>query len=305
LDIVLSFCKVVKNLNFNLLLLLMSIDLHTHSWFSDGTNSPTELVQLAARSGVSALAITDHDTMAGVDEALAVSAEYDVEVVPGLEVSVVHKKKALHILGYFMDPAHSELSAALTVLQEARDERNEKIIGKLQSLGIAATVEELKKISGLGQTGRPHIAKLLMNHGMVRSVSQAFDEYLRKDAKAYVARFAYSAEEAIGLIARAGGIAVLAHPIQVDNTLSSLATLLPVLKSYGLAGIETFYPTQSKKMRKRIRKFAEDNDLLLTGGSDYHGKIRPGTRLAGGNNVYVPPELLEKMKTWLAAKVNL
>lgn len=281
----------------------MSIDLHTHSWFSDGTKSPAELVQLAACSGVSALAITDHDTMDGVNEALSASAEYGVEVVPGLEMSVVHKKKALHILGYFMDPAHAELTAALSVLQKARDGRNEKIIGKLQSLGIAATVGELKEISGFGQTGRPHIAKLLMNHGMVRSVPQAFDEYLGKDAKAYVARFAYSAEEAIGFITRAGGIAVLAHPILVDKTLNSLVTLLPALKSYGLAGIEAFYPTQSKKMRKRIRKFAEDNDLLLTGGSDYHGDIRPGTRLAGGNNVYVPPELLEKMKTWLAATV--
>jgi 3',5'-nucleoside bisphosphate phosphatase len=280
----------------------MSIDLHIHSWFSDGTKSPTELVQLAARSGVSALAITDHDTMDGVNEALAASTEYGVEVVPGLEVSVVHKKKALHILGYFMDPGYAELAAALSVLQKARDDRNEKIIFKLQSLGIAATVEELKEISGPGQTGRPHIARLLMNHGMVRSMPQAFDEYLRKDAKAYVARFAYSAEEAIGLITRAGGIAVLAHPIQVDKTLRSLATLLPVLKSYGLAGIETFYPTQKKKMRKRIRKFAEANDLLLTGGSDYHGDIRPGTRLAGGNNVYVPPELLEKMKIWQSRK---
>ncbi len=282
----------------------MSIDLHTHSWFSDGTKSPTELVQLAARSGVSALSITDHDTMDGVTEALAVSAEYGVEVVPGLEISVVHKKKALHILGYYMDSTHSELNAALSVLQEARDGRNEKIIHKLQALGIEATVTELKKISGYGQTGRPHIAKLLMNHGLVRSMHQAFDEYLKKDGKAYVARFAYSAEEAIGLIVRAGGIAVLAHPIQVDRTLNSLSTLLPVLKSYGLAGIETFYPTQKKNMRKRIRKFARENDLLLTGGSDYHGDIRPGTRLAGGNNVYVPPELLETMKLWLGSNTQ-
>ncbi|MCK5068940.1 MAG: PHP domain-containing protein, partial [Desulfocapsa sp.] len=272
------------------------------SWFSDGTKSPTELVELASRSGVSALAITDHDTMAGVEEALGASAKYDVEVVPGLEVSVVHKKKALHILGYYMDPANAELAAALAMLQEARDGRNEKIIEKLRALGIDATVEELKKISGYGQTGRPHIAKLLMKHGKVRSVHQAFDEYLKKDGKAYVARFAYSAEEAINLIVAAGGIAVLAHPIQVDKTLTSLSTLLPVLKSYGLAGIETYYPTQKKKMRKRIRKFAEENDLLLTGGSDYHGDMRPGTRLAGGNNVFVPPELLIQMKEWLASK---
>ncbi len=280
----------------------MSIDLHVHSHFSDGTQSPAELVCLAAKSGVSALAITDHDTMAGVAEALAAGLEYGVEVVPGLEISVIHKKKALHILGYFMDPLNRDLAAALSVLQEARDGRNEKIIGKLQVLGVDATVEELAEISGVGQTGRPHIAKLLINHGLVRSMPQAFDEYLKKDGKAYVARFAYSAEEAIGFITAAGGLAVLAHPIQVDKTLCSLKTLLPELKHYGLEGIETYYPTQKKKMRKRIRKFAEEYDLLLTGGSDYHGDIRPGTRLAGGNNVFVPPELLEKMKIRLAAK---
>jgi 3',5'-nucleoside bisphosphate phosphatase len=274
----------------------MSIDLHVHSHFSDGTQSPTDLVRLAAKSGVTALSITDHDTMDGVAEALAAGPEYGVEVIPGLEVSVIHKKKALHILGYFMDPENRELTAALETIQEARDKRNEKIIMKLQLLGVDATVEELAEISGVGQTGRPHIAKLLMNHGLVRSMPQAFDEYLKKDGKAYVARFAYSAEEAIRFITEAGGIAVLAHPIQVDRTLNSLKTLLPVLKSYGLGGVETYYPTQSKKVRKKIRKFAEEFNLLLTGGSDYHGDIRPGTRLAGGNNVYVPPELLEKMK---------
>lgn len=274
----------------------MSIDLHTHSWFSDGTKSPTELVALASKTGVSALAITDHDTMDGVAEAMAVADEYGVEVIPGLEVSVIHEKKPLHILGYYLDTADKTLASALGILQKAREERNTKIILKLQSLGIAATVEELEEISGQGQTGRPHVAKLLMNHGMVRSMPQAFDEYLKKDAKAYVARFAYSAEEAIAFITGAGGMAVLAHPVQVDKTLTSLSTLLPVLKSYGLEGIETYYPTQKKKMRKRIRKFAEENDLILTGGSDYHGDIRPGTRLAGGNNVYVSPKLLEIMK---------
>ncbi|MBU0944907.1 MAG: PHP domain-containing protein [Proteobacteria bacterium] len=281
----------------------MSIDLHTHSHYSDGTKSPTELVRLAASSGVSALSLTDHDTMGGVEEAVLVGIEYGVEVVPGLELSVVHKQKSLHILGYWMDPEHGELSAALTVLQRARDQRNGKIITKLQALGIDASAHELAEISGVGQTGRPHIAKLLMAHGVVRSMQQAFDEYLKKDARAYVDRFAYSAEEAIGLIVRAGGIAVLAHPVQVDKTLNSLPALLAVLKDFGLEGIETFYPTQSKKMRKKIRQLADVFDLVLTGGSDYHGDIRPGTRLAGGNNVFVPPGLLDKMKARLQQRL--
>lgn len=283
----------------------MTIDLHTHSTYSDGTKSPAELVRLASISGVTAIAITDHDTMAGVAEAEAVSVEYGVEVVPGVELSVVHEDLMLHILGYYVDAKQKDMAHALTVLQEARDRRNEKIIGKLQNLGIGATVEELKEISGVGQTGRPHIAKLLMNHGVVRSMPQAFDEYLAKDGKAYVGRFAYSARDAIAFVNAAGGIAVLAHPIQVDKTLCVLNSLLPVLKGYGLEGIETYYPSQKKKMQKRIRKFATANDLLLTGGSDYHGDIRPGTRLAGGHNVYVPPELLETMKEHLTQKGTL
>ncbi len=277
----------------------MSIDLHTHSTYSDGTKTPRELVELASKTGVTALSITDHDTMDGVPEALLAGKEFAVEVIPGLEVSVLHNKKALHILGYFADSAEPELASALAVLQEARDGRNEKIIRKLQELGIETTLAELKEISGVGQTGRPHIARILMNHGVVRSMNQAFDQYLTKDAKAYVPRFAYSAEAAIQLITGAGGLAVLAHPIQVDRTFTSLQSLLPQLKSFGLAGVETYYPTQSKKMRKKIRKYTDQYDLFLTGGSDYHGDIRPGTRLAGGNNVFVPPGLLEKMKSRL------
>lgn len=282
----------------------MTIDLHVHSHYSDGTKSPAELVRLASRTGVSAIALTDHDTMDGVAEAQAASVEYDVEVIPGVEISVVHEGLALHILGYFLDPRQKDLAHALSTIQEARDRRNEKIIIKLQELGINASVEELSLISGVGQTGRPHIAKLLINHGVVRSFAQAFDEYLAKGQKVYVGRFAYSAKEAITFIQAAGGLAVLAHPILIDKTLCALNSLLPKLRSYGLEGIETYYPSQKKKMQKRIRKFAESNGLFLTGGSDYHGDIRPGTRLAGGHNVYVPPELLQTMKQRLDQKTE-
>lgn len=282
----------------------MTIDLHVHSHYSDGTKSPAELVRLASRTGVSAIALTDHDTMDGVAEAQAASVEYDVEVIPGVEISVVHEGLALHILGYFLDPRQKDLAHALSTIQEARDRRNEKIIIKLQELGINASVEELSLISGVGQTGRPHIAKLLINHGVVRSFAQAFDEYLAKGQKVYVGRFAYSAKEAITFIRAAGGLAVLAHPILIDKTLCALNSLLPKLRSYGLEGIETYYPSQKKKMQKRIRKFAESNGLFLTGGSDYHGDIRPGTRLAGGHNVYVPPELLQTMKQRLDQKTE-
>ncbi len=253
-------------------------------------------MRLASKSGVLALAITDHDTMDGVEEALLAGVRFGVEVVPGVELSVLHNGLVLHILGYYQDSGQADLARAFVRLQTARDERNNKIISKLQALGIDATTEELSEISGIGQTGRPHIARLLMAHGAVSSLSQAFDMYLAKGKKAYVGRFTFSAKEAISLIKQAGGLAVLAHPIQIDKTLSSLEALLPELTSYGLDGIETYYPSQKKKEQKRIRKFAAINGLFLTGGSDYHGDIRPGTRLAGGHNIYVPPKILEEMK---------
>lgn len=277
----------------------MTIDLHTHSHYSDGTKSPSELVWLASKSGVSAISITDHDTMEGVPEAVAVSERYGVEVIPGVEISVVHNKQALHILGYYLDSNNKTLADALLKLQVSREKRNETIIAKLQDMGVDASLEELREISGLGQTGRPHIAKLLMRHGIVRSLPDAFDRYLAKGQPAYEGRFTYKAKEAIEFIRGAGGLAVLAHPVQIDKSLNALKTLLPVLVSYGLNGIETFYPSQKKTIQKRIKKFADQYGLFLTGGSDYHGEIRPGTRLAGGNNVYVPPALLDVMKGYL------
>jgi predicted metal-dependent phosphoesterase TrpH len=279
------------------------IDLHTHSTFSDGTLTPEELVAKGVEAGLYAMALTDHDSTNGTPRFLAAATKSGIVPVSGVEISAKFSPGTMHILGYYVDPMQDDLARALSTLQIARDERNEKIIKKLQDLGIDASLEELQGISGLGQTGRPHIAKLLMNHGVVRSFSQAFDEYLAKDKKAYVGRFAYSAKEAIRFISAAGGLAVLAHPIQIDKTLCVLNSLLPVLRSYGLDGIETYYPSQKKKMQKRIRKFAEANDLFLTGGSDYHGDIRPGTRLAGGHNVYVPPELLTIMKQRLESKL--
>ena len=277
----------------------MTIDLHVHSHYSDGTKSPAELVWLASKSGVSALAITDHDTMEGVPEAVAVSDEHGVEVIPGVEISAVHDKHALHILGYYADSSEKELAAALLKLQCSREERNRKIITKLQGLGVETSLAELQEISGLGQTGRPHIAKLLMRHGVVRSLPEAFDRYLAKGQLAYERRFTHSAQEAIELIRGAGGLAVLAHPVQIDKSLTLLKTLLPLLVSYGLNGIETYYPSQKKAIQKRIKTYAKEHGLFLTGGSDYHGEIRPGTRLAGGHNVYVPPHLLLMMKEHL------
>lgn len=274
----------------------MSIDLHIHSNFSDGTMTPTELVALARNKKLSAIALTDHDTMAGVEEALLAGEEMGVEIVPGIEISVTYAQVEYHILGYWADPRHSLLAAALVRLQGARADRNDKILEKLKALGVMVTPEELQVVSQQGQTGRPHIARILVQRGVVRTMSQAFDQFLKKGEAAYVSRFTYSAAEAVTLIREAGGLAVLAHPAQNDPELIRLPTVLVDLVPVGLDGVELYYPTHSHKVKKRMRTLAEQYDLLLTGGSDYHGEVRPGTTLAGGGNVFVPPELLVKMK---------
>lgn len=280
----------------------MSIDLHTHSNFSDGTLTPTELVALARDRKLSALALTDHDTMAGLDEALLAGDSMGVEVVPGIEFSVLHHQIEYHILGYWADPDNPDLASALTRLHGARDERNRLIVQRLNDLGIPATLAELQDISSRGQTGRPHIAELLVRRGVVQSINQAFEKYLKKGASAYVSRFAYSATEAIVLLRRAGGLAVLAHPALNDPELIRLPAVLAELAPAGLDGLEVYYPTHSPRIKKRLRALADRFGLLLTGGSDYHGDVRPGTTLAGRGNILVPAELLDRMKERQAAR---
>lgn len=283
----------------------MSIDLHIHSVYSDGSQTPAELVALAVRRWLTAISLTDHDTMAGTEEALQAGAEMGVEIVPGLEISGTHGETYLHILGYGMSMDDPRLLAGLARLQQARDERNVRIVQKIVDLGCAITLEEVQKISRVGQTGRPHIAKVLVAHKVVKSIPAAFEKFLKKGAPAYVPRFVYQADEAIDMIKRAGGVAILAHPVQIDPTLGRLPGLLADLAGCGLDGIEVYYPTQSSRDRKKIRLAAERYHLLYTGGSDYHGDVRPGTNLAGGKNVQVPPEVLTALRQRLLKNHSL
>jgi 3',5'-nucleoside bisphosphate phosphatase len=274
----------------------MSIDLHIHSIYSDGSQTPAELVRLAAGRRLSAISITDHDTMAGTVEALDTGEEQGVEVIPGLEISILHGDIYAHILGYGMERDDPDLIAGLSRIQKARDERNVKIIRKIVKLGIPITLEEVQGVSRVGQTGRPHIAKVLMAHGVVNNIIAAFENFLKKGAPAYVPRFVFDAEEAISMIKKAGGVAVLAHPIQIDQTLQSMPDLVAQLVGFGLDGIELFYPSQSANIRKKIRTIADRYKLIYTGGSDYHGDIRPGSHLAGGKNVVVPLTVLSALR---------
>lgn len=273
----------------------MSIDLHIHSYFSDGTCSPEELIRLAQKNRLTAISITDHDTVAGIPDAFYAALNSGVEVISGIELSVVFDDLHLHLLGYFFDYNDSDLNRKLHILQNARDQRNSEIIRKLNSQGINISVEDIKKISQTGQTGRPHIAKALCQKGVVHNFDEAFEKYLKKGACAYVSRFVFSAAEAIDMLKKAGGLTVLAHPAQIASSFAEKQTLIGRLVDLGLDGIEIYYPAHTPKIRKNLKKIAKRYDMVISGGSDYHGHVRPGTGLAGRGNVFVPSELLQKM----------
>lgn len=252
------------------------VDLHLHSTASDGSLTPTEVVRLAKERGLAAVALTDHDTVDGLAEAVAAGEAFGVEVIPGVEISAQHGLGSMHVLGYFVNYTSPRLAERLAVLKKARAERNPRILAKLNALGIPLTLEEVKQVSGGGQVGRPHIARALYEHGYVRTLQEAFDLYLGNQGRAYVSKFRYPPEEAIAMIREAGGLAVLAHPFTLGlNTCDTLKPFLKDLMSMGLTGLECYYPEHSPEQEALYLKLARDLGLLVTGGSDFHGDNKP------------------------------
>ena len=276
------------------------IDLHTHSTCSDGLLSPAALLALAARRRLAAIALTDHDTVAGLPEALAQSRITGVEVIPGIEISSALDGVSLHILGYGFNHEHPGLLAFIASLQQARRNRNQGILERLRALGISITNEELAQIAG-DQTGRPHFARLLAKKGRAKDAQEAFTLYLKRGAPAFEEHVKPQADEAISRIAEAGGLAVLAHPACSDPSLEKIPALVAQLKDYGLAGIEAFYPTHSKKVCRFLQMLAAQHGLLLSGGTDYHGDTHSTTPLGGNaKTIRIPLELLHEIKNRLA-----
>lgn len=276
------------------------IDLHTHSTCSDGTSTPSNLIREAAEAGLCAISLTDHDTMAGVSEAIASGNEAGIEVIPGVELSANLDGKAVHILGYGLDRFDADLQALLTELQTIRKQRNEKILAKLARLNIKIDRDELTASSS-GLIGRPHIARMLVKQKVVRNTEQAFREYLKEGGRAYSPATLFPATETINIIKQAGGLAVLAHPTTLDKSYKRLTTHIKYLHQYGLAGIEAIYPGHSKKTCKQLSSLAEELDLVVTGGSDFHGIIKQGINIGGAPVMPpVPYKLLKKIKERLA-----
>jgi predicted metal-dependent phosphoesterase TrpH len=256
------------------------VDLHTHSNASDGSLPPREVVRLAKARGLTALALTDHDTIAGLAEAVAAGAELGLEVIPGVEISARHPRGSMHILGYFLDWHSPLLAQRLAVLQQARADRNPQIIAKLNALGIPLTLAQVEAVSGGGQVGRPHIARALWEAGYVASIQEAFDIYLGNDGKAYVSKFRFRPAEAIAMIREAGGVAVLAHPFTLHPAdPEELRSVLEELAGLGLAGVECYYPEHTPEQEALYLTLARELNLAVSGGSDFHGDNKPEVEL--------------------------
>jgi 3',5'-nucleoside bisphosphate phosphatase len=274
-----------------------SIDLHIHSTYSDGVLRPAELVDLAKNQGLSAIAITDHDTADGTDEAIQRGFEKEIEVVSGIEISSWHGETSMHILGYGFRHDDEQFISRLRLLQQGRETRNVRIIENLNKLGIRVELEELLHYSEYGQTGRPHIARLLVDKGVTKTIDLAFKHYLRRGAPAYAERFRFSAHDAIAMIREAGGIAVLAHPSSLDPSLRSIPSLLKDLCKEGLAGVEVYYPSHSPKAVKALLQMSEELGLIITGGSDFHGPERSGYNFSKWvNKTNIPYDLVAAIK---------
>ncbi len=269
----------------------MCVDLHTHSIYSDGIATPAQLIGMAAAGKLTGFALTDHDTVEGVREAVRLGQEHGVTVISGLEVSARHGDNGVHILGYGVDVDSPELNAALARLQQGRLERNLKIIDKLADLGVPITLEETERLSACGQTGRPHIARLLIAKGCVQTSGQAFSLYLGRNKPAWFSRFAYSAAETIAIIHEAGGVAVLAHPGILDPALKLQPQLIRELAERHLDGLEIYYPGHNWQMIQLFNGLARQHRLLVTGGSDYHGDSRI-KGLAGHATGFFPPNTI-------------
>jgi 3',5'-nucleoside bisphosphate phosphatase len=265
------------------------------------------VVRLAKAGGLTAMALTDHDTVDGLPEAVAAGERLGVEVIPGVEISARFPGGTMHILGLFVDYTDGRLDERLGVLKQARIDRNPQIIAKLNALGIPITMARVEEISGGGQVGRPHIARALLEGGYIRTMDEAFERYLGNRGPAYVHKFRFLPEEALAMIREAQGIPILAHPFTLNQgSAYALRHLLIELKGQGLAGLEVFYPEHTPEQEARYLKLAQDLDLLITGGSDFHGLNKPEIALGSipcqGRLTY---NLVTALKVWCRREYQL
>jgi 3',5'-nucleoside bisphosphate phosphatase len=280
------------------------VDLHSHSTASDGTDSPAELIRKAKAAGLSAIALTDHDTVAGVEHAEDEARKIGIDFLPGIEISCGYPRPGtMHLLGYGVDPAHPALLNTLSELVEARNARNAKLLNLLQKQGIAITMEMVQEASGGGVVGRPHFAKVLMNLGIVKTNAQAFAHYLGGGATNYIDKERLMPGQAIKLIHDAGGVVSLAHPVQLRRTNRlQLQHAIKDLVDMGLDAIECIHSDHRDSVVAELEEFADRYGLLKTGGSDYHGAAKRHIQLGFARQRRVPRDWFDRIRRKLGSK---
>jgi 3',5'-nucleoside bisphosphate phosphatase len=261
----------------------MQVDLHVHSTASDGTEQPADLVASAVRARLGAIALTDHDTLQGLDAARTAADALGIRLIPGVELSCDWDGGAMHLVVLFLEPGNGPLQDHLTVLREARDVRNTRIVERLVGMGIEITIDEVLAEAGGGSVGRPHLAAVLVRKDVVPDIPTAFDRYLAAGRPAYVGRERLTPVEAISLARESGGVPVLAHPLTLGIDLDGeLRTTFQRLAEIGLVGVEVEYSTYLPEERIRLRRLATAAGLLPSGGTDYHGAYKPDILLGVG-----------------------
>jgi len=280
------------------------IDLHTHSTASDGSCTPSELVGQAEELGLAAIALTDHDTVSGLQEFLARGEGSPVRLVPGVEVAVNWNYRELHILGFFVGDNCAQLNTLLEEIRHNRDGRNDLIIAKLRESGLDITMEEVLEIANGESVGRPHISKILVNKGYFKDNKAVFSTCLARGGSGYVPRILPEPAAAIAAIHAAGGVAFWAHPAHRDKSdTSTIRSTLQYLLGLGLDGVEAYYPEFSPKQHQTVMAIAAELKIPISGGSDYHGVNQPGIDLGSGRGgLDVPEELYHKIVEYHSRK---
>lgn len=281
-----------------------TVDLHSHTTASDGDHTPTQLIARAAECGLTALAVTDHDTLNGLEEAIEAGKRYGVEVVPGIELSAEIDFGQCHILGLFVPPTSERMRQRLEEVLNNRNRRNERILAKMQAHGIEITYEEVEAEAGGDVIARPHFAKVLLKKGFISSMQEAFDKHLTKGGTFYVDRVRLSPEECIALIHEAGGLAILAHPNNLKRNPAETEAKIAELKAMGLDGFEARYNLHTPDDTAHYLAMAERLGMVTSGGSDFHGvTVKPKVFLGHvEGELPAPNSVLETLKASLKRK---
>ncbi len=280
-------------------------DFHCHSTASDGVLSPTALVRLAHEQGVRIMALTDHDSTEGVAEARAAASSFgDFTLIPGVEMGTDIPGAEVHVLGYFLSPENIELSEMLRELRESRLLRGQRMVERLQEMGLDVTWEQVQRIAGGASVGRPHVAQALHEKGHVATVKEAFDKYIARNGPAYVEREKMTPAEAVQTIIRFGGVPCLAHPRDVTKDPAELDRIVGELEDAGLVAMEVYYKAYEPEAVEQLRQIAVRHDLIPLGGSDYHGLYGDDEPFPGQMHSPLPDKSIEAILNLGRARID-